>query len=566
MPFILDGLDTEEYDRNYTDKELFFRIFRYFKPYRKQLVIVVAMLTLNALFATAGPILISESIDRVLTDSSMEMLLLLSSGILILGLAAWLFNFIWQYFSAKVTGNVVLKLREEAFQATIHHDMSFYDRHPAGKLVARITSDTQDFSDIITLVVDAASFFLVVLILLVWVATINLPLTLILILMAPVAVMIALSFRKIARKATRRSRRVNAKINAQIQESISGISVAKSFRREKDVYADFMQNNTQAYQVGLRRGLILNIIFPVMNLASGIGTAILVYFGSMIIRKGSLTPGDWFLFMQTVGLYWWPLISIASFWSQFQDGLSASERVFALIDAEPKVIQKDIINLEELEGKIEFKDVHFNYDGENEVLQGFNLKIKPHETIAFVGHTGAGKSSVAKLITRFYEFQKGELLVDNKNIRDFYLSDYRRFIGLVPQDPFLFDGTVRDNIRYGNPDIDDDKLNEIVKQLGETWIQDLSDGLDTQTGMRGSNLSMGQRQLVALARVLLKNPSIFILDEATASIDPFTETQIQEGLSRVMKNRTAIVIAHRLSTIKNAVRIIVMSEGGIFYP
>ncbi len=268
--------------------------------------------------------------------------------------------------------------------------------------------------------------------------------------------------------------------------------------------------------------------------------------------------------MQASGFVWFPVMSIASFWSQFQDGLSASERVFALIDRDPKVVQEADEALPEMNGRIEFQDLKLTYTGTEIVLPEFSLDIKAGETVALVGHTGAGKSSVARLITRFYEFQGGELLIDGHDIRHLNLGDYRRHIGLVPQEPFLFTGTVRDNIRYSRPGASDQEVMEAAVHIGRgDWLEGLSDGLDTDVGERGGSLSMGERQLVAMARVLLKDPAIFILDEATASVDPFTETQIQEGLEAIMADRTAIVIAHRLSTVKNADRIIVMADGRI---
>jgi ABC-type multidrug transport system fused ATPase/permease subunit len=561
--FILDGLDTESYDRSYNDRQLVRRIVSYFRPYTRQMVLVGFMLALNSAAGSGGPILVSKAIDLVEENASTRFILLLAGGVLLMGAARWGFNYVRQWFSAQVVGNVVLDLREDVFEATIAHDLSFYDEHPSGKIVSRVTSDTQDFSNVATLVMDLLSQVMLVALLAAWLFAINARLTLLLLGMTPFAVAIALSFRRVARRVTRRARRVTAKINAQIQESISGIMIAKSFRQERAIYNTFAANNDQGYEVGLRRGLTLNTIFPVMGLASGAGVAALVYAGGLGTR-GGLSPGDWYLFMQAVGFFWWPIMNISSFWSQFQDGLSAAERVFALIDAEPRVVQEADEPVEELTGGIAFRHVTFSYDGAEVVLPDFTLEIPPRQTVALVGHTGAGKSSVARLISRFYGFQEGELLIDGRDIRRLDLQAYRHHIGVVPQEPFLFSGTVAENVRYGRPQAIDREVCEAAERISNgAWLAALPDGLETDVGERGANLSMGQRQLVALARVILKDPAIFILDEATASVDPFTEMQIQEGLEAIMDDRTAIVIAHRLSTVKHADRILVMEDGRI---
>lgn len=564
MPFILDGLDSEDYDRSYKDSELLRRIVGYFRPYRRQILLTSLMLTLNSAAGTAGPILIAKALDLVKEDSSLRFLLFFSLGVLMLGVFAWGFNYIRQVFSARVVGNVVLRLREDVFNSVVHNDLSFFDRHPSGKIVSRVTSDTHDFSNVVTLVLDVISQVLLMLLLTVWLFTISFRLTLLILAMSPIVFIIALRFRKIARKVTRNAKRVTATINAEIQESISGIVVAKSFRQEQAIFDRFLEENRKAYRVGLARGLTMNSIFPILGTASGLAVALLLYAGGVIVRSESITPGDWYLFMQAVTFFWWPMISIASFWSQFQDGLSASERVFALIDANPKVVQSASDPVPKLRGEIEFRNLAFSYTDREQVLRNFSLVIPSGQNVALVGHTGAGKSSIARLIARFYEFQNGEIRVDGKDVRRFDLAQYRRQIGLVPQDPFLFSGTVKDNIHYGLPEATDKQVCQAARRIADgTWIEVLSKGLDTEVGARGASLSMGQRQLVALARVLLKNPAILILDEATASVDPFTETQLQEGLELVMQDRTSIVIAHRLSTVRHADRIIVLKNGRI---
>jgi ATP-binding cassette subfamily B protein len=564
MGFVLDGLDTEAYDREYSDRALVARILSYFRPFRKQVFFVAVALTINSIAGSGAPIAIAKAIDIVAADPTLASIAISCAVVLLMGALAWVSNFVRQWLSARVIGDVVLNLREDVFDATVRHDLSFFDEHPSGKIVSRVTSDTQDFSDVVALVVNLLSQFMQIGILTIWLLSINSGLSFILYAMAPLAVVIALSFRRVARRVTQNARRVTAKINAQIQESISGIFVAKSFRKERAIYDTFDRNNRQGYQVGIRRGLTLNSIFPIMGLSSGLGVALLVYSGGLQVGAGNLSPGDWYLFMQSVGFFWFPMMSIASFWSQFQDGLSAAERVFALIDAEPIVEQVADDKVDRLEGLIEFKDVCFRYTEKEIVLPDFSLTVAPGETLALVGHTGAGKSSIANLLARFYEFQDGELLIDGHNIRRFDLADYRRHIGLVPQDPFLFSTSVGDNIRYARPGASDEEVLQAAMHISQGgWLQDLPKGLDTDVGERGANLSMGQRQLVALARVLLKDPAILILDEATASVDPFTETQIQEGLQSVMQDRTSVIIAHRLWTVQNADRIIVMDHGRI---
>jgi ATP-binding cassette, subfamily B, bacterial len=564
MGFILDGLETEAYDRTYRDRDLTRRIIAYFRPFTGQVLLIAATLALNSLAGSASPIIVSRSIDLVNVDPSTARLLILSGLVLAMGTLAWLCNFIQQWVSARVIGDVVLKLRQDVFAATAGHDLSFFEEHPSGKIVSRITSDTQDFSDVVSLVVSLISQVVQVVFLAIWLLHVNLTLTLVLLLMSPVAAGIALSFRRIARAVTQRARRVTAKINAQIQESISGIVVAKAFRQEHAIYQTFEANNRQSYRVGLQRGITLNTIFPIMGISSGLGVALLIVLGAFRVRSGAISPGNWYLYMQAVSFFWWPMMNIASFWSQFQDGLSASERVFALMDAEKKVAQSGAEPVESISGRISFRHLRFTYTGREIVLPDFSLEIRAGERLALVGHTGAGKSSIANLIARFYEFQGGELLVDGRDIRSLDLNAYRRHIGLVPQDPFLFSGSVRENIRYGRGEASDAEVMAAALRISSgDWIADLPEGLESDAGERGANLSMGQRQLVALARVLLKDPAVLILDEATASVDPFTEAQIQEGLELVLRGRTSIVIAHRLSTVKRAERIVVMDHGRI---
>jgi ATP-binding cassette subfamily B protein len=274
--------------------------------------------------------------------------------------------------------------------------------------------------------------------------------------------------------------------------------------------------------------------------------------------------GAWYLFIMSIDQFFFPILNLSAFWSQIQSGLSAAERAFALIDADPNVVQTDNRNVPPLKGDVCFDKLNFRYVENEPVLTDFDLCIHPGETLAFVGHTGAGKSSIAKLIARFYEFQSGKLTIDGYDLRTFDLQQYRRQLGIVSQVPFLFSGTVADNIRYAAPEVTDAEMVAMARQIGNgEWLETLPEGLGMEVGERGARLSMGQRQLVALMRVLMQKPAIFILDEATASIDPFTEWQIQQALNLILSKSTSILIAHRLSTVKTADRIIVMEKGRI---
>jgi ATP-binding cassette subfamily B protein len=383
----------------------------------------------------------------------------------------------------------------------------------------------------------------------------------------PIAFALTISYRSLARRVTRQGMRAMANVNATIKETVSGIAIAKNFRQETSVYKDFDEANRTSYRVNVWRGLTLALVFPSLNVISGIATAVLVYTGGISVKTGIVSAGSWYLFILSLDRFLFPVMNLSSFWTSIQNGLSAAERVFALIDAEPAVIQTDNQPVPPLKGEIAFEHVEFCYRGnehESCVLEDFNLHIQPGETVALVGHTGAGKTSVARLIARFYEYQNGNILIDGADIRSFDLTSYRCQLGIVSQVPFLFSGTVAENIRYARQEVADTEIKDMARQIGDgEWLETLPDGLQTKVGERGALLSMGQRQLVALMRVLVQRPAIFILDEATASIDPFTEWQIQQALNLILAQSTSILVAHRLSTVKSAHRIIVMENGKI---
>lgn len=562
MAAVFGGLQSDKYDRQYADLELLKRITAYALRHRLAVILILAGFLLVGAMRALRPVLISAGVDElVLAGDRLNVLLLLLAFVAI---SEYISNYIRRRFAVVVIGRIVAEMRKHAFDAAIERDLAFYDRHKSGAVMSRVTSDTQEFGDVMLLGSEVVSQFLTVIVLFLALLSYSLELAIILLLTMPLVVCASLIFRYLARIVTRQGARAMAVVNDNIQESVTGISIAKNFRQEAMIYNEFSTVNVLSYVINLRRGFVMSLVFPTMGVLSAIALSIVMWSGSHSVLSGVISAGAWFLFIQGVDRFWFPFMNLASFWSQFQQGLSAAERIFALIDAENEVVQTDSTVVSPLLGKVEFQRVDFRYDSGDAVLRDFSLDIQPGENVAFVGHTGAGKSTIAKLITRYYEFQKGRILIDGRDIRSLDLKRYRSRLGIVPQQPFLFSGSVLDNIRYGNQAATLEEINEIAQSIGQgEWLESLPNGLRTDVGERGGRLSLGQRQLVSLLRVLVQKPSIFILDEATASIDPFTEAQIQDAIELILARSTSILIAHRLSTVRSADRIIVLRAGRI---
>jgi ATP-binding cassette subfamily B protein len=559
-----EGLDAEAYDRTYRDRDLVRRMAGYFRPYARRLVgAALATLVISASGA-ATPILISRGVDWMTSTGDASPMWILAGALLGIGVVIWGANWIRRAVTVRAVGDAMLALRRDAFAAAAEHDLSFYAQFASGGIVSRITSDTQDFAQVIVLISDLISEIVEAGLLFVVLLSIEWRLTLGLTAAMPFVFLVAFGFRRLARLVTRQGFRAMASVNALIKEAVSGIAIAKNFRQEAAIYDEFEDVNLRSYRLNVRRGFVLSLVFPTLNALGGVYTAALVYLGGLGAAAGALTAGAWFLFLNSLDRFWFPMLNLSAFWSQVQGGLSAAERVFALIDADPAVVQAERRPVPRLRGEIVFDRLQFRYVAGEPVLEDFSLKVAAGENLALVGHTGAGKSTLTKLIARFYEFQGGKLLIDGADIRTLDLRDYRRRLGIVSQVPFLFDGTVIDNIRYARPEAGRAEIEAIARRIGDgEWLETLPEGLETPVGERGGRLSMGQRQLVSLMRVLVQRPAIFILDEATASVDPFTESQIQQALLLILAEATSIVIAHRLSTVRAADRIIVLREGKI---
>ncbi|HEC23841.1 MAG TPA: ABC transporter ATP-binding protein, partial [Chloroflexi bacterium] len=459
---VFGGLDKDPYDRQYSDSYLFRRLGEYFRGQFGRLLVV----SLTGLLVSVGlaliPVLISLGIEALEQQADFSRLLLLVGALLVTVLIQYAANWVRRRLTSRLVGDLTSRMRKDAFAAAVERDLAFYDENKTGKILSRITSDTEDFGQVLIFSSDVISQLIQMAILVGVLLSRNVRLTLIVLVFMLPMVGATLLFRKLAREVTRQGSRAMAAVNDAIQETVTGISVAKNFRQEAMIYREFVRVNEQSYAINMRRGLVLTLIFPTLNVLAGFATGTVVYLGALAVVGGTISVSVWYLYIQAVDRFWFPVINIASYWSQFQQALSALERIFALIDADNTVQQTDSQPADDLEGRIEFRDVIFEYKPGSPVLNCFNLTIEAGESVAFVGHTGAGKSTLAKLIMRFYEFQGGSIRIDGRDIRSFDLHSYRSRLGFVPQMPFLFSGTVVDNIRYGRPDASDEEIREIA--------------------------------------------------------------------------------------------------------
>ena len=563
LNLVFFGVDAQEYDRIYSNKELAVRIIKLFKPYRRQMIIVIICVMLSTLTYGLIPFLTSQIIRQLELKRSTISLLYFILVMLLLTSMAWIFNYYFRTRMNRIVYLLCYNLRREANMRVLMQDLSFFDKNPTGRIVSRINSDGQKFGGAIMQFIQAISSILILFVLFIPMIMINVQLSILFLILVPIIFLFTFSFGKITRKKALLGQRSLAQVNAFVQESIAGIQIIKSFRKEEKVYEEFQEINNQSYQINKSRAIIMSTIYPGLNIIVAIFFAFLIYYGGTAIVSGSLRASELYLFIQSSWIIFWPIFQIALFWPMFQEGMAAGERIFSLQDSQPQITEGDHI-FPEMKGKIEFKKVAFGYIPEQLVFKDFNLSIQKGESVAIVGHTGAGKSSLAKLLLRLYDFQSGDIQVDGHSIRDVSLKEYRRKVGFIPQTPFLWADTIENNVKYGALDASQEDVKWALKQAESLdWVQNLDNGLHTQIMERGKLLSMGQRQLIVFARILLQEPSILILDEATSSVDPFTETKIQETIEKLMHDRTTIIIAHRLWTVRHVDRIIVLDHGKI---
>jgi ATP-binding cassette subfamily B multidrug efflux pump len=560
------------------DSRLMRRLLEYMRPYKWQVMLALALTLAVTPLELAPPMLFRAAIDRYLDPSAHHLITVLAArrGLVIISIIYLLvlfFDFLAQYVQIRIMQRVgqqtMYDMRQEIFAHIQRLSMSYFDKNPVGRLVTRVTTDVDALNDlfaagVVTMIND---FFLLavmvgVLLYLDW------RLALAALAALPLILAVTFVFRKFVREANRRIRTAIARINAFLQEYISGMSIVQVFNRERRARVEFIKRNRDhmlAYKDAI---LAFALFYPTVEFLGVAAIALILWVGGVRIFAGTLTLGVLVAFMQFAQRFFRPIQDLSEKFNILQSAMAASERIFKLLD-EPITISSDpsAIPLHDPRGEIEFRNVWFSYKvgepkDEDWVLRDVSFRVLPGQTMAIVGHTGAGKTTLISLLLRFYDIQRGQILLDGVDIRMIELQDLRRQFGIVLQDPFLFSGTIESNVRLGTAGIDRATVEHAVNEVGlGDFIRALPSGVDTSVNERGSTLSVGQRQLVNFARALAHNPRFLILDEATSSVDTKTELLIREALDRLLSGRTALVIAHRLSTIQHADCILVFHKG-----
>ena len=557
--------EEEEFTTQFTGKTTL-RIVQLAKPHWKWVLGFLLMISLVSVLDSYFTFLTSLIIDQAILGDEIEALknIIIRYGLLILVQAAGVFGFI--YLAGILGERIRYDLRKKMFIHLQELSLSYYNVTPVGWIMSRVTSDSERVAELVTwgfldvtwgiMNIATAAFFMLM---------INWQLALIVILAIPILLFVAAQFKKKIIIEFRDVQRINSKITGAFNETITGVRVIKAFGREKHNMQEFDVLTSEMYRAGYRAAWLSALFLPIVMLISSFAVAAIIWFGGYQTQIGNMSIGGIQAFVSYVVFMIWPIQEMARVYAELQRAIASAERIFSLVDAVPDISDRpDAVDPGSIQGDIVFDNVNFFYEEDKPILQSFNLHIKRGETVALVGPTGGGKTTIVNLLCRFFEPKEGTICIGGRDYEDIALHAIQSRIGVVLQTPHLFSGTISDNIRYGKLDATDEEIGAAAQLAGaHDFIIKLDKGYDDEVGEGGNLLSVGQKQLISLARAVLREPEIFIMDEATSSVDTITEELIQKGMENLMEDRTSFVIAHRLSTIKTADRILVIKDGSI---
>lgn len=560
-----DGWDDDEMGKLY-DQEVMRRLFPYLRPYKRQAITAVVSMLVFALASGVQPYLISLVIDKYIPKGDLAGVTAIGLALIGLAMVSWVAQYVQQVSTSFMGHRILRTLRTQMFAHIEKLSLSFLDRNEVGRVMSRVQNDVTALQELLTTgLLTVISDFVNLAIVIFFLLLLDVPLSLVTFMVVPVLVLVMAFWQARARKAFVRVRQAIAVVNSNLQENVSGVRVIQSLSREDENKRRFASVNRDNLSANVEAGRLTAAVMPVVELLVSVATALVIVFGGWQVLQGSMGVGVIVAFALYVQRFFDPIRDLVLQYTQLQRAMAGGQRIFEVLDTKPEIVDADdAVVLPDVRGEVTFDNVSFQYVDDVKVLDGIDLHVKAGETIAIVGQTGAGKSTLASLVSRFYDVTDGRVLIDGHDVRNIERKSLTRRLGIVLQDPFLFSGTVADNIRYGRLEATDDDVVESAKTVGaHDFIKRLPQGYDTPLHERGQNLSVGQRQLIAFARAVIAQPRILILDEATANVDTRTEVVVQKALKKLLKGRTSFVIAHRLSTIRGADRVVALEDGRI---